>query len=246
MKNMGDEFLVHHGIKGQRWGIRRFQNEDGTRTAAGKARERNGEQGSTPSASSQRKGLTDAQKATLKKVAVGVGAAAVAGVAVYGAMKYSDAIKTEAWNKTVEDGMSAFEKMKDSSDFWEKAAKEVGTTDAEISQVEKYLQKKELADIEDTAKYNSSSFKKARATLKGEGRMSDAELQSMGIRTANGSERSAWEDQLKSRIIKGGNSYEDLGTAAGEHSRSIYKMAPGQNVKAQGITNPDYYKKRRK
>lgn len=36
---MGDEFLVHHGIKGQRWGIRRFQNEDGTRTSAGKARE---------------------------------------------------------------------------------------------------------------------------------------------------------------------------------------------------------------
>lgn len=36
---MGDEILVHHGIKGQRWGIRRFQNEDGTRTAAGKARE---------------------------------------------------------------------------------------------------------------------------------------------------------------------------------------------------------------
>ena len=34
--------LCHHGIKGQKWGIRRFQNEDGTRTAAGKAR-RSGE-----------------------------------------------------------------------------------------------------------------------------------------------------------------------------------------------------------
>ena len=30
--------LYHHGIKGQRWGIRRFQNEDGTLTTAGKAR----------------------------------------------------------------------------------------------------------------------------------------------------------------------------------------------------------------
>ena len=27
--------LYHHGIKGQRWGIRRFQNEDGTLTKAG-------------------------------------------------------------------------------------------------------------------------------------------------------------------------------------------------------------------
>ena len=33
-----DMILSHHGIKGQRWGIRRFQNEDGTRTVAGKAR----------------------------------------------------------------------------------------------------------------------------------------------------------------------------------------------------------------
>lgn len=32
--------LCHHGIKGQRWGVRRFQNPDGTRTAAGKAREK--------------------------------------------------------------------------------------------------------------------------------------------------------------------------------------------------------------
>lgn len=30
--------LEHHGIKGQKWGVRRFQNEDGSLTAAGKAR----------------------------------------------------------------------------------------------------------------------------------------------------------------------------------------------------------------
>lgn len=30
--------LAHYGILGQKWGIRRFQNKDGTRTAAGKKR----------------------------------------------------------------------------------------------------------------------------------------------------------------------------------------------------------------
>lgn len=32
------QHLSHHGIKGQKWGIRRYQNEDGTLTDAGKAR----------------------------------------------------------------------------------------------------------------------------------------------------------------------------------------------------------------
>lgn len=31
--------LYHHGIKGQKWGIRRYQNPDGTLTAAGKKKQ---------------------------------------------------------------------------------------------------------------------------------------------------------------------------------------------------------------
>lgn len=30
--------LQHHGIKGQKWGVRRFQNKDGSLTAKGKQR----------------------------------------------------------------------------------------------------------------------------------------------------------------------------------------------------------------
>lgn len=37
---MGDmnDFLMHYGTKGQKWGVRRFQNEDGTLTQEGRDR----------------------------------------------------------------------------------------------------------------------------------------------------------------------------------------------------------------
>lgn len=34
------DYLAHHGIKGQKWGVRRFQNSDGSYTNAGKLRYR--------------------------------------------------------------------------------------------------------------------------------------------------------------------------------------------------------------
>lgn len=33
-----ETYLEHHGIKGQKWGIRRYQNPDGSLTEAGKAK----------------------------------------------------------------------------------------------------------------------------------------------------------------------------------------------------------------
>ena len=38
MENNNNTVLSHHGILGQKWGVRRYQNADGTLTAAGKRR----------------------------------------------------------------------------------------------------------------------------------------------------------------------------------------------------------------
>lgn len=40
-----DDYLMHHGVLGQKWGVRRFQNADGSLTAAGKLHQAKGSLG---------------------------------------------------------------------------------------------------------------------------------------------------------------------------------------------------------
>ena len=84
-KYIKDTYLEHHGILGQHWGVRRFQKEDGTRTAAGKKRElENLKDNNSDSSKPARKGLSDTAKSRLKtgaKIAAGL---AIAGIAAYG------------------------------------------------------------------------------------------------------------------------------------------------------------------
>lgn len=81
MYYVSNDYLMHYGILGQKWGIRRFQNPDGTRTAAGKRRERSAEE----------KAETRAKiKRGIKIGAAATGAAAVAGASVVGLAKYAN------------------------------------------------------------------------------------------------------------------------------------------------------------
>ena len=89
---MNDEVLIHHGIKGQRWGVRRFQNADGSLTIAGRKRYSGGES----SGITERKGLTDSQKQSLKNV--GKAALIAGGVAAAG---YLYSRNSEAVNSAI-------------------------------------------------------------------------------------------------------------------------------------------------
>lgn len=80
--------LYHHGIKGQRWGVRRFQNKDGTYTSTGKRRRNSENRGASP---------PKAKSGVGKKIATGLAIGAAAGLTAYGlskvdTRKISDAI----------------------------------------------------------------------------------------------------------------------------------------------------------
>lgn len=60
---MNNNELTHHGILGMKWGVRRYQNKDGSLTPAGKRRVKTGEIDKTPnSAVSSATSTTSRQK----------------------------------------------------------------------------------------------------------------------------------------------------------------------------------------
>lgn len=89
IKKKNDDYLMHYGIKGQKWGVRRFQKKDGSLTSQGKKRYNEDEGPET-----KKKGLSDKQKKAIK-----VGAA-VAGTAVaaYGAYKIHEVVRDKNFN----------------------------------------------------------------------------------------------------------------------------------------------------
>lgn len=94
-------YLMHHGIKGQKWGVRRFQNEDGSLTSAGRSRY------------GLKEHLQNIDSDKLKKVGKYALAAAAVGTAAYLAYKNPEAVKNalkKVGDKTVNTLSSSMER----------------------------------------------------------------------------------------------------------------------------------------
>ena len=57
-----NDYLAHHGVKGQKWGIRRFQNADGSLTSEGRSRYESAGYNTAKIAKEKRKMLKEAYK----------------------------------------------------------------------------------------------------------------------------------------------------------------------------------------
>lgn len=80
VRRLPDSELYHHGIKGQKWGVRRYQNTDRSLTEAGKARY-------SKSGESNRNGRFKEISPEIKKK-LKIAAASVAGLTLIGASVY--------------------------------------------------------------------------------------------------------------------------------------------------------------
>ena len=147
-----DLYLAHHGIKGMRWGVRRFQNEDGTLKTAGKHRyfkkSSKKESGkNNKKTKKKRKRLTKKQKETLK--AWGITGAAVAAqvLTLYATDKLSEHIYEQQREKARQEEKKVWE------DFW----KDYHKTEEKAENARRQAEEAYRQAYEDYSRYSSRS-----------------------------------------------------------------------------------------
>lgn len=96
---ISDGELYHYGVKGMHWGVRRYQNADGTLKPAGRKRYTDSGTSSAKTTRGGKKQLTDeeraARNAKIKKAALTVGAVAATAALAYVGHKYVKHLDSE-------------------------------------------------------------------------------------------------------------------------------------------------------
>ena len=118
---MYELYLVHSGILGMKWGVRRFQNEDGTLTTAGKARY--GANGAAPrhkpsnARKAAKKRAANLEKARQAKAAKAAHEAEKKNAVERGSAEEVMKFKTELSNKELQDVVNRLRLESQLSDF---------------------------------------------------------------------------------------------------------------------------------
>lgn len=121
-----NSYLKHHGIKGMKWGVRRYQNEDGTLTPAGLKRQAKFDKEFKtakkldPTATDEEATDLANRRLRLKKY-LKIGLGITAGVLIaYGGYKL---YQTYKWNSSEKDPLTGLPKMNQQEDIFESMTK---------------------------------------------------------------------------------------------------------------------------
>lgn len=175
------DFIEHHGILGQRWGVRRFQNKDGSLKPAGKKRYDSGEEGEE-----RDKGLgPGAQKKSngnnaLKAAGI-VGAGVIAGSSIMAAKNALGKSTPSAKNMTDKELLeankrAALERTYNKNNDIKTSPADVANMASEgLAGAQKYLKAGKEPDNPNANRYNTRQT----MSQKEMDRMSDKELQQL-------------------------------------------------------------------
>lgn len=173
----GKEFeLKHYGVKGMKWGRRKARPQAVGRTPGGKQ-----------STETDEAAVKEARRRKVKRAAM-IGAAVVAtALTAYGAKKMSDVVKDKAYKSALERGTKATRDLitrKINTDFaaavYSKDSRKIREADERISQLNRYLTKKDLQYAERASRNTVAAIKE----LMGKNyELPLATLKKMGIKT---------------------------------------------------------------